>query len=85
MNLWLKVSQAKGKKDRGQITSSPHKEKRLCAETHLRGCWVLKTRPSVHSLEGQDLDKDAADQLCVNYGENGGLGDGAGEKKEERQ
>ena len=69
----MKVSQAKRKMDREWVRCS-HKEKHLCAETHLHGCWVLKTRPSVHSLEDQDLDKEAGDWLCVNYRGNGAWG-----------
>ena len=80
----MKVSQAKRKMDREWIRCS-HKEKHLCAETHLHGCWVLKTRPSVHSLEDQDLDKEAGDWLCVNTGEMGPGGWSQRDKKERQQ
>ena len=64
--------------------SRDKREEHLCAEAHLREYWVLKRRPSVRNLEGQDPDKDTADRLSVNYRESGDLGDGARGKKEGR-
>ena len=60
----MKVSQANRRMDRESVRCSSQKEKDLCAETHLHRCWVLKTRPSVHSLEDPDLDKELGDWLC---------------------
>ena len=77
----MKVSQAKRKMYRERVRCS-HKEKHLCAETHLHRCWVLKTRPSVHSLEDQDVDKEAGDWLCELQGK-WSLGDVAREIRKE--
>ena len=78
----MKVSQANRRMDRESVRCSSQKEKDLCAETHLHRCWVLKTRPSVHSLEDPDLDKELGDWLCELQGK-WGLGDGAREIRKE--
>ena len=81
----MKVSQAKIRMDREWVRCSSQKEKDLCAETHLHGCWVLKARPSVHSLEDPDLDKELGDWLCVNYRGNGDWGWSQRDKKGRQQ
>lgn len=64
--------------------SSSHKEKCLGTEIHLHGCLVLKRRPSVHSLEGLDTDKDVDDWLFVKYPGKWGAGEWS-QREEEKE